>query len=391
MIKMYSAFTEEIDDIDVAVSEIVEQLDLEKSMMKNSVGIINCYHEFIESGVVKALSEKLPFEIVGITVPCVHLSEQAVTMGLMLNMLTGDDVEFATGVSEPIVDGKLSSSMGKLCADVTSKLKDGVKPSMIMAYGPFVHALKVDGDELVDCISTAFPDVPVFGSFSFTAELDFSKCYVLYNGESYETASVLIAITGDIKPSFFTVSVPEVNILGELATVTSSAGNIIHTINGMPVEDYAVSTGLVEEKGQLDKLYTTPIIAKLDDGTIIVRVCIGGDGEGGAVVGGHVPVGATIGFTLLELPDIVSTSTEIAKKSIEISEGKSVIVYSCMARLEFLGMHQRDTEAKAICDVFGDNVNFCLAYVGGEIFPHLLEGGKYINHLQNYSLVVCVM
>ena len=52
MIKMFSAFTEEIDDVDAAISEILSQLDLEHSLMQNSIGILHCYHEFIDSGVV---------------------------------------------------------------------------------------------------------------------------------------------------------------------------------------------------------------------------------------------------------------------------------------------------------------------------------------------------
>ncbi|MCL2809917.1 MAG: hypothetical protein FWD24_07645, partial [Treponema sp.] len=84
MIKMFSAFTEEIDDVDAAISEILSQLDLEHSLMKNSIGILHCYHEFIDSGAVKTLSEKLPFDIIGITVPYVCLSGKASSMGLML-------------------------------------------------------------------------------------------------------------------------------------------------------------------------------------------------------------------------------------------------------------------------------------------------------------------
>ena len=99
---MFSAFTEEIDDVDAAISEILGQLDLEHSLMKNSVGILHCYHEFIDSGVIKALSKKLPFDIIGITVPYVRMPGKASSMGLMLNILTADDVNFITGISGSI-------------------------------------------------------------------------------------------------------------------------------------------------------------------------------------------------------------------------------------------------------------------------------------------------
>ena len=393
MIKLFSAFTEEIDDVDTAISEILHQLDLEHSLMKNSVGILHCYHEFIDSGVVKALSEKLPFDIIGITVPYVRLSKKASSMGLMLNILTSDDVDFITGISEPIDlgGGNLKQTTEKLCSEISKKLKGDEKPPMLMAFGPFMHVLKINGDEFVENISNYFPNVPVFGAFAFSEEIDFSKCYTLYNGGSYESAVGLIALTGNVHPSFLTMSVPEKNILGELATVTKSTGNILHAINGVSVEDYALSIGLIEQKGALEKLYTTPIIAKLDDGSTVVRVCIGGDGQGGAIMGGHVPEGAKIGFTMLEFSDTISTSDEIARKTMEILDGRNIIIYTCMARLEFLGTNQREMEANTICKFLGDSTCFYIAYAGGEIFPYQLPDGKFANHLQNFSIVVCML
>jgi len=393
MIKMFSAFTEEIDDVDAAISQILNQLNIEHSLLKNSVGILHCYHEFIDSGVVKKLYEKLSFDIIGITVPYVRLSGKASSMGLMLNVLTSDDVNFATCISDnmDIGGGNLAQVTEKLCSDVSKKLNGGKNPPMLMIFGPFLHVLKINADEFVANISSFFPNVPVFGAFSFSEEIDFSKCYTLYNGESYENAAGLVALSGNINPSFLTMSVPEKNIIGELATVTKSSGNIIHDINGVSVEDYVLSIGLVEKKGELEKLYTTPIIAKLHDGSTIARVCIGGDGQGGAIMGGHVPEGAKIGFAMLELSDTISTSDEIAKKTLEILDGRNIIVYTCMARLEFLGANQRELEAKAICDVFGDSNNFYLAYTGGEIFPQLLSSGKFVNHLQNFSIIICVL
>ncbi|MCL2804414.1 MAG: FIST C-terminal domain-containing protein [Treponema sp.] len=391
MIKMFSAFTEEIDDIDTAITGILDQLDLKNSLLKNTIGILHCYYEFIDSGVVKALCEKLPFDVIGITVPYIRLSGKASSMGLMLNILTGDDVDFVTGISDPIEigGGNLKQATAKLCGDVSKNLKE--KPPMLMTFAPFFHVLKINADDFVDNISGSFPNIPVFGAFSFSEEIDFSRCYTLYNGQSYEHSAALIAITGNVNPSFLTMSVPEKNIMGELATVTKSEGNILHSINGMSVEDYVISIGLIDKKDNLEKLYSTPMIARLKDGSTIVRVCIGGDGQGGAVMGGHVPQGAKIGFAILELSDTIFTGSEIANKTLEKLNGRNIIVYSCMARLEFMGTNQRELESKTICDLLGDTNNFYIAYAGGEIFPQELPGGNFANHLQNFSLIVCML
>ncbi|MCL2633933.1 MAG: FIST C-terminal domain-containing protein [Oscillospiraceae bacterium] len=393
MIKMFSAFTEEIDDVNAAIDEIMSQLDIENSLMKNSIGILHCYYEFIDSGVVKALSEKLPFEVVGITVPYVCLSGRISSLGLMLNIFTGDDVNFTTGLSEKIDigGGNIAEITQKLCDGILEKTATGEMPPMLMTYAPFLHVLQVNADEFVGKISDCFPSVPVFGALSFSERIDFSECYTLYNGESYENSAILVAVTGNVNPQFLTMAVPRKNIIGELATVTKSEGNIIHTINSMSVEDYVISTGLIEKRGELEKLYTTPMIAKLTDGSTIIRVCIGGDGQGGAVMGGHVPEGAEIGFVLLELSDIVSTSEEIVKSILEISNGRNIVIYSCMARIDFMGVTQRELEIKTICSLLGEESNFCLVYAGGEIFPQQLSGGEYASHLQNFSLTVCIL
>ncbi|MDR2738996.1 MAG: hypothetical protein LBB68_04085 [Treponema sp.] len=67
MIKVLNACTAEIDDVDLAVSEILEQLDVPGNLRNNSIGIIACYYEFIETGVVAEICKRLPFDVVGCT------------------------------------------------------------------------------------------------------------------------------------------------------------------------------------------------------------------------------------------------------------------------------------------------------------------------------------
>lgn len=55
MIKSFTAFTDEIDDAGQAVAEITQQLEEAGALLKNTFGIISCYAEFVESGVVSAL------------------------------------------------------------------------------------------------------------------------------------------------------------------------------------------------------------------------------------------------------------------------------------------------------------------------------------------------
>ncbi|MDR2393850.1 MAG: hypothetical protein LBD93_06825 [Treponema sp.] len=65
MIKTMSAYTFEIDEVAIAVSEILAQLDVEHSLYAHSVGLMTCYEEFIETRVIKAISDALPFDVIG--------------------------------------------------------------------------------------------------------------------------------------------------------------------------------------------------------------------------------------------------------------------------------------------------------------------------------------
>ena len=67
MIKSYTAFTSEIDDIELAVSEILAQLDPEKNCLKNTAGIVTCYYEFATNGIIAELYKKCKFPIIGTT------------------------------------------------------------------------------------------------------------------------------------------------------------------------------------------------------------------------------------------------------------------------------------------------------------------------------------
>ena len=67
MIKNIHAHTFEIDNLDIAVTEILEQLNMKENLLSNSIGIMSCYYEFIESGVVAAICDALPFDVIGMT------------------------------------------------------------------------------------------------------------------------------------------------------------------------------------------------------------------------------------------------------------------------------------------------------------------------------------
>ena len=93
MVTMYTARTSEIDEIDEAINEIKDQIDFD-SLKKKSGGLIFCHIDFVESGVVTALCEQLPFNVIGMT-SMASADEHGYSLYVLtLTALTSDEVTF---------------------------------------------------------------------------------------------------------------------------------------------------------------------------------------------------------------------------------------------------------------------------------------------------------
>ena len=104
MIRKLTAQTTDDDDVDFAVAEILQQLDLENRLLKNSVGILTCYADFLEGGVIPALCERLPFDVVGVTTLGTGTEKTAELLALTLCVLTSDDVSFSAVLSGALTE-----------------------------------------------------------------------------------------------------------------------------------------------------------------------------------------------------------------------------------------------------------------------------------------------
>jgi hypothetical protein len=64
-------------------------------------------------------------------------------------------------------------------------------------------------------------------------------------------------------------------------------------------------------------------------------------------------------------------------------------MYSCAGRNWCLGM-QPMAEHEKVKECLEDT-SYHFVYSGGEIFPSRLGGGRVVNHLQNDSLIICIL
>jgi hypothetical protein len=384
MIKMLTAYTEEVDDAELAVSELLEQLDLDHRLLANSVGIVHCYSDFIESELLQSLNEAVPFDLVGCTTLSVSMPNAMGQMALMLTVLTSDDIQFVTGVSDPIEDD-MSGPVTALYERLVSGLPR--KPAMLTPFIPFM--LTIGGDEFIEKIDELSGGIPAFGTLAISNEPDFSQIYTIYNGDSYATSLVFLAFVGDLNPIFFSASVADENILKQKAIVTSANRNILETVNNMPTADYLESIGLAKD-GDSSGLVSMPLIVTLEDGSQLIRACVSFSENRGVILCGAIPVNSTLALSTMSTDDVTRSTKDKIAEAMKAAEGKNMMMYSCAGRRWALGIDGM-AEHKAVTECTGDAFPYFFIYSGGEIFPERFADGKIVNHLQNDSVIICVL
>jgi hypothetical protein len=396
---MFTGFTEEIDDVGAAVSEVMGRLALGGRLMKSTIGILHCFSDFVDSGVVAALCEKLPFDVVGCTTINVCAPGVISSMGLVVSVLTSDDAVFSAGASEPVNSGDLNAALselyGRVCGSVGTSDPGRVGesesgPQLLMPFIPFMAS--ASGDDFIAALDALSGGIPAFGTLPISDETNFKSCYTIFNGECYADSLVLAAVSGNVEPAFLSASIlesPETDVLTPTSIITEASKNVLVSLNGIPAEDLIVSTGLAQ-KGGLGNLISLPFVIDLADGTRLIRYCIGSDGNGGAILCGNAPVGASVGFTNMGIDEIVKSTGKKVMEAMATAGGRGLLMYSCAARLWALGASNQ-AETEEISKVIGGRAPYFCACSGGEIFPQRLTDGKVTNTLQNASMIICML
>ena len=142
MINMYTARTSEIDEIDEALAEIESQIDF-TALKKNSGGLIFCHIDFVESGVVAALCEMLPFDVIGMT-SMANADEHGYSLfELSLTVLTSDEVSMtASAIADFLHQGAdMIVVTGGMSVDPDDRTPAAIRASgaQILSYGAPVY------------------------------------------------------------------------------------------------------------------------------------------------------------------------------------------------------------------------------------------------------------
>lgn len=387
MIRSFTAFTSEIDDVELAVSEVLAQLDLENKLLRNTVGILTCYAEFIESGVVAALCESLPFEVLGTTTIANAARDSLGEMSLAIMVLTSDDVSFTICLTDSILgedEAPLRASYEAAVANQTGK------PALMVSFAPLL--LNVSGDFYVSAMTVISGGVPNFGTLAVDHNQDYHDSHVIVNGEAWKDRYAFMLIYGDIHPTFYIATISDEKIFPEKGAVTASQGNQLQTVNGISVIDYLQSLGLAKnDDGTITGINSFPFIMDYNDGTPpVVRVMFALTPEGYAVCGGDIPVGATLSVGAISTEEVIASTKAALEKTLGAGRPDVALLFSCIGRYFAQGFDPT-AEMEAVIDRFrGTEIPYLLTYSGSELCPVYSGDGKTTNRNHNDTFIICV-
>ncbi|MDR1073607.1 MAG: FIST C-terminal domain-containing protein [Treponema sp.] len=392
MITMLTAYTKELDDIEVACNEIIKRLGAPHAIRKNSVGLITCDSEFVDAGVVEALCKRLDFDIIGITTRGTAVNGQNGFDILSIAALTSDDIRFSTVMSDSITPDSIDAPIEAAYYSGASKYGNE-KPSLILAYPPMM--LKVGVGQLVAPLRRlSGDDIPVFGTLSNDQTPYFSTCKTICNGKAFPDTFGMVFFFGEVHPQFFRQSISLQNIQKQHAVVTDAEGFLVKTLNDMPFSHYLQRLGFAPQN--FETLYMIPFIINLKNNNANLTISCGVYSvtkEGYAVFDEEIPIGATIALGKLDANDVLNTAQDAVTRIADLrAQGRAscALMYSCITRSIILGSNYF-AEMNIVSDTLDGVIPFQCCYSGGEICPAPDASGKPANHIHTFTFIVCVL
>jgi hypothetical protein len=133
-----------------------------------------------------------------------------------------------------------------------------------------------------------------------------------------------------------------------------------------------------------------PLIVDYNDGPQpVLRVRFSLTPEGHAICGGDIPTGATLNISSIDSDEILRADRELIAAIERDGMGSCALFNACIGRYFVLG-YDSELEINTISGHDWHGMPYAMSYVGGEICPVVLRGGKTINRNHNQTFIACV-
>jgi len=403
MLKILNAYTEEADDPRKAVREIQESLDIKNSLLKNSVALLFCHAQFIETGAAEAVYKSLPFDVLGCTSQYFGLPAAGTptTVGtpaidggdiLTVTILTSDDIDFATGVSAPLNEKNVEECVNDLYRRAVSS--PGESPSLVFAFPPTM--LNVSADVMAASLNRACGGIPVFGSVALDMSTHIRKPQTIYKaagqaaGESgvFSDRMTLLLFRGRVKPRFFHSSFPEKSMLPWDAVITGAAGNRIISINNRPALSFIKDMGFFQN-GIDESIMVYPLVVEYPNNNTKVVILQDIGPEGQLLCSRNIQAGGILHIGAISADSVFESARIMAQGLKNDNSGSSFIMFSCFLRNVVLGGSSQ-AEFEVVCkELEGYKGSWLFLNSGGELCPGYTENGELENRFHQYALIAC--
>ncbi|MDR2110285.1 MAG: FIST C-terminal domain-containing protein [Spirochaetaceae bacterium] len=389
MINLLTACTSDVDDTDAAIRDILEQLDIRYRLLKNTVGLLFCHLDFIKSGAVEAVYGALPFEVVGCTTLGAAVPGAMGDIVLTLTVLTSDDVEFHTRLSDPLTEDQ-ENRISRCYREAAAAPQ--IPPSLILIFIPSLYNLA--GDTVVGVLNRESRGTPIFGAGALDADTKIRTPKTFYGGRAYADRMPILLLSGNLKPKFFIDSVWKHDIHSQKVLITAAEGNRIISVENMPAADYVRKIGLIPEEAQ-DLLFVFPLAIDAGGGaplSICIIYTINDDGS--LTCSANIPAGSTLRISSPGSGAILKTAkniTDAVKRENSGRPGQTpLLIFSCFSR-SVAQTNPHDEMEMIQGELENTGPSYIFIYTGGEICPIYDKTGLPVNQYHNYAIISCLL
>jgi hypothetical protein len=403
MVKLYTAFTEELDDPQAAAAEILERLNPQENMRENTVGLIFFHYDFAQDGILEAFAEALPFPLIGCVSNYTGASGEFSDFAVSVTMFTGDDVQFKVKT----VDGL--DTKGRDCLksefngwhDTLSENSES-PPRLVMMFMPSRPEYSIS-DILHDVSEQT--QIPFFGLTAFNIDGVPNTNYVLGNGVLSDSACVILEFYGNVRPQFhITNSYDPSESFGDEAVITDCDNTILKSVDNMPALEYLQKKGLISDSisAAAAEIAGIPVTLTYQENGAQVACALLGivDGTQHILTARSLGAGSKIVLSHLDEQKTLDGIKSIVRE-LRDELKNDFIVFSSAARAWAFGanyfteLQEFADSAKKYEEERGNPFTYSIAYSGGEMCPVPKDGGNYgergelWNMIHNFTLVVC--
>lgn len=397
--KSIYAYTEEIDDLELAVQELKQQIEEKGPLFENSCAIVNCDYDTDVEKLVRLLKECFDFPILGCTAISVLNKEQGHTdMCISMIVMTADDCFFQIGMTEEM---HTAADLFQV-DDCFIKLHNALpkREKVILLYAPLWEEIVADDvNDRLSAISGG--DVPIYGGVA-SDNWSFHKGMVFCDGKVSYCGAVMLLISGNVRP--ITMVEHSMGAMTDFkCTVTMSEGKKVFSLNNNDIINVLRSAGLESNKEVVVTTFcSTPFLctrATADGDEIdLLKMLykLNYDEHSGTFLG-NVQAGNKLSMGFMSREDVeisVQIAIEKVLDSIWDEENKGDYKYStmfctsCAARYNII-VADKQIEARSYQGKVPEHINVFGYYSYGEYCP--VQGkvyGKKYNETHNETFAI---